>query len=57
MQFEDFALFLQKITVWMKPKRNGQEAKAEKKWLISQGQEEMGDKQKPIKHNKKTVQL
>ena len=41
-------------------KRNSQEAKAKKPRPRSQGKEEMGekkmdDKQKPIKHNKKTV--
>ncbi len=36
--------FCKKITVWMKPKRNGQETKTQKKWSRSQGQEEMGEK-------------
>ena len=36
--------FCKKITVWMKPKSNGQETKTQKKWSRSQGQEEMGEK-------------
>ena len=52
MQFEDFALLLQKDnrlneTQKQWPRRNGQEAKTEKKWLISQGQEEMAKKPRP----------
>ena len=47
MQFEDFALLLQKDnrlneTQKQWPRRNGQEAKANKKWPRSQGREENG---------------
>ena len=44
----------------MKPKSNGQEEMGEKKMVdkprpIRNGREAKGEKQKPIKHNKKTV--
>ena len=44
--------FCKKITVWMKPKSNGQETKTQKTWSRSQGQEEIVKKPRPRRNGR-----